>query len=448
MFKSGGMKTFSIIWFGQLVSLFGTAMTRFALMIWAYQQTGQATTLALLGFFAFIFPVILSPVAGIVVDRYDRRAIMALADLGSGVLTLALLALYAAGGLQIWHLYVAQAVTGALDSFQSPAFSAATTMLVPRRHYTRANGMRSLALDASRVFAPFTAGFVLTLVDISGVLLIDVATFLIAMLTLLLVRIPRPPVSVEGQAARGGWLQQTRFGFRYIFQRPGLTGLLLIFMGISFFAALAYFSILPAMILARTGNDQLALATVQSVLGIGGVVGGLLMSIWGGPRRLIHSIFAGTALSYLLGDLLFALGRSVEMWSVAAFAAAVFIPFISGSNRALWQSKVPPDVQGRVFASRWMLEGTAMALGYLAAGPLADQLLEPVMQPGGALAGVFGGLVGTGPGAGMALIFIGTATCGALISLSGYLIPALRHVETDLPDHDTARISDPALEQA
>jgi predicted MFS family arabinose efflux permease len=239
-----------------------------------------------------------------------------------------------------------------------------------------------------------------------------------------------------GAAAHGSWWQETRAGLRYITDRAGLAGLMLIFMGIHFFAALAYFSILPAMILARTGNDELALATVQSALGIGGVVGGLLLSLWGGPRRLIHAIFTGTALSYLLGDFVFAIGRSLEAWVIAAFSAAVFIPFISGANRAIWQAKVAPDMQGRVFSIQWMLQSLALALGYLAAGPLADRLFEPAMQPGGALAGVFGGLVGTGPGAGMALIFVCTATCGALISLSGYFIPALRNVENDLPDYD------------
>ena len=133
MIASRGLRTFSIIWFGQFASLIGTAMTRFALMIWAYEQTGEATTLALLGFFAFIFQIVLGPIAGVLVDRLDRRLMMLLADLGSGLMTLAMLLLYAAGDLQIWHLYVAEALTGAFESFQIPAYSAATTMLCPRR---------------------------------------------------------------------------------------------------------------------------------------------------------------------------------------------------------------------------------------------------------------------------------------------------------------------------
>jgi MFS transporter, DHA3 family, macrolide efflux protein len=215
-------------------------------------------------------------------------------------------------------------------------------------------------------------------------------------------------------------------------------------MGIDLFATMAYFSILPAMVLARTGNDELALATVQSLLGVGGVVGGLLLSIWGGPRRRVHAIFAGTALSYLLGDFFFAIGRGLEVWAVAAFLTALFIPFITGSYQAIWQVKVAPDIQGRVFAVRNMFTGTAMLLGYLVAGPLADRVFEPAMQPGGALVPVFGAWVGTGPGAGMAVIFLFTAFLGSLISLSGYLFPVVRDVEAELPDHDDVVLAEAA----
>ena len=438
-----GMQTFTIIWFGQLVSLLGTAMTRFALLIWAYKQTGSATTLALLGFFAFIFQILLSPLAGIVIDRFDRRVIMLVTDLGAGLTTMLLLVLYSTGNLAIWHLYIAEALIGALETFQRPAYSAATTTLIPKKHYARAMGMRSLAANLSTVVAPFFAGALLAFIDIDGVMLIDVATFLIAMMTLLLVRIPRPETSTDGQAAQGNWRHELRFGFNYVRQRPGLRGLLMIFMGIDVFATLAYFSILPAMVLARTGNDELALAAVQSALGIGGVVGGLLLSVWGGPRRKVHSIFLGTALSYMLGDFVFAVGRSVEVWVMAAFLTALFIPFISGSYHAIWQVKVAPDIQGRVFAVRNMFTGAAMLIGYLIAGPLADVIFEPAMQPGGSLTGIFGGLVGIGPGAGMAAIFIFTATFGIIISLSGYLIPALRNVEADIPDYDETTLAEP-----
>ena len=433
------MRTFTLIWFGQLVSLLGTAMTRFALLIWAYEQTGQATTLALLGFFSFGLDVLLSPIAGVLVDRWDRRMVLLFADLGAGLMTVTILILYMTNALQIWHLYGVQALTGGFAAFQAPAYTAATTMLVPKSQYTRTSGMRSLASSVSQVFAPVFAGVMLRLIGIGGVMLIDVATLLVAVTTLLIVRIPHPTATQKDSTESQMW-RQIGFGFRYIRHRRGLLGLVILFMGINFFAALTYFSILPAMILARSGRNELTLATIQAALGVGGVVGGLLVSIWGVPKRKIHSICAGTALSFLLGDCLLALGRNVQTWALAAFLAALFIPFISGAHRAIWQVKVAPEVQGRVFSVKGMLELIPMPFGYLLAGPLADRWFEPAMIKGGSLERTCGWLVGTGPGAGMALMFVYTALLGMTISLSGYLFRAIRRVENDLPDHDAVPV--------
>jgi MFS family permease len=433
-----GMQKFTLIWFGQLISLFGTAATRFALLIWAYDQTGEATTLAFLGFCSFILYVLLSPVAGVWADRLDRRLVMLLSDFGAGVMTLIMLTLYTSGSLEIWHLYVAEALTGAFEAFQLPAYSASITMLVPGEKYARASGMRSLANNASQMFAPFFAGLMLRLVDIDGVMWIDVATFGFAMLTLLLVRIPRPAASAEGRAEdQEPFLRQASFGFRYIVRRPGLLWLVFVFTAMNFVAALTWFSLLAPMILARTGGDELALASVQTALGVGGVVGGLAMSVWGGVKPRIHGVLLGAVVSFLLGDFVLGTGQSVPAWIAGAFMGALFIPLIVGSDQAIWQTKVAPDLQGRVFAAQGVFRTVVTPLGYLVAGPLADRVFGPAMMPGGALAGVFGGLVGTGPGAGIGLMFVCTSMMGVTIGLAGYLFPWVRNVERDLPDHDT-----------
>jgi hypothetical protein len=173
------------------------------------------------------------------------------------------------------------------------------------------------------------------------------------------------------------------------------------------------------------------------------VAGGLLLSLWGGPRRRIHGILAGAAISFLLGDFLFAVGQTVLVWWLAAFLAAFFIPFIVGANQSIWQSKVAPEVQGRVFSARGMLQPLSMPLGYLLAGPLADHLFEPAMMANGSLTGAFGWLVGSGPGAGMALMFFCTSLLGMAMSLSGYLFPAVRNIEGELPDHDAVLAPQP-----
>ncbi|MEM7111000.1 MAG: MFS transporter [Chloroflexota bacterium] len=429
------MKTFVIIWFGQLVSLVGTAMTRFALLIWAYDLTGSATTVALLGFFAFVPYVLVSPVAGAWVDRLDRRLVMLFSDLGAGIMTIGVYFLFVNGQLEIWHLFIAQALAGMFEAFQTPAYIASTTLLVDKSQYGRISGMRSIAESASQIIGPIAAGAALAFINIDGVMLIDIGTFLIAMVTLLIIRIPNPPEETASLTEKNLW-KDIRLGFDYIMARKGLRGLLFIYVGINLFAALTYFAVMPSLILARTGGNEQALAIVEGMLGLGGVVGGVVLSVWGGPKRQIHGVLAGAAISFFLGDLLFAVGQSVVVWGAGAFLAAFFIPFIMGGNRAIWQSKVPPAIQGRVFSVQTMLQTGMMPIGYLAAGPLADLVFEPAMATNGRLAETFGWLVGTGAGAGMGLMFLGTAVLGLLMSLSGYLFAAVRNVETELPDYD------------
>jgi len=433
--KHNGIRTFVIIWLGQMVSLIGTAMTRFALLIWTYQQTEQATAVALLGFFSFVPFVLVSPLAGIVVDRYDRRWVMILADMGAGLMTIGLLILHQQDALQIWHLYLAQAVASFFEAFQVPAYTAVTSTLVDKVQYGRINGMRSTANAAADIIAPLSAGLLVTLIGIGGVMVVDVATFCVAMLTLFVVHLPRSDKPVAAEESELFW-QELTAGLRFITTRRGLLGLLFTYTGINLFAALTYFAILPPLILARSGGSQLALASVQGVLGGAALVGGLVMSLWGGPRRKIHGALGFTAVSFLLGDFLFGVGRSLPIWLLAAAVSSFFIPLLIGSYRAIWQVKVPLAMQGRVFAVQGAVQTAMMPVGYLLAGPLADRLLEPAMMPNGALAGALGWLVGTGPGAGMGLMFVGTAVLGSLMSLSGYLLPDVREVETRLPDYD------------
>lgn len=432
-----GFRTFALIWAGQLVSLLGTGMTRFALLIWAYEQTGAATTLALLGFFSWVPFVLVSPIAGVWVDRWDRRKVMICADLGASSMTAIVLALFLTGNLAIWHLFLLEAIASIFESFQSPAYTAATTVLLPKDQYARASGMRSMGHDMALIGGPLAGGALLAFIGLQGILWIDLATFFVAFGTLLRVRIPNPPQDADNAtSAQDSFWQQMRVGFDFIYRRKGLLGLTLIFVGINLFATLTYFAVLPALILARTGGDELALAAVQGTLGVAGILGGLAVSTWGLPRRKIHALLTGAAISFLCGDLLFAIGRSLPVWIVAASIAAFFIPFIVGANQTIWQLKTPPQIQGRVFSVQAMLRNISAPVGYLLAGPLADQLFGPAMEPGGALVGLFGWLVGTGVGAGIGLMFVCTAFLGCAMSLSGYLVPAIRHVEVELPDYD------------
>jgi DHA3 family macrolide efflux protein-like MFS transporter len=435
--KPMGMRAFAIIWLGQFVSLLGTGMTQFAITIYAWQITGKATALALMGFFAFGPTVLLSPVAGAIVDRANRKLVMMLSDLVSALMTGIILLLYLIGELQIWHLYIAGALSGAFQAFQFPAYSASVTMMLPKKEYARASGMLSLAGSASGIVAPILAGVLIALIGIGGIMTIDLLTFGVAILTLVIVHIPQPQETEAGREGRGNLWQESLFGFRYILARPSLLGLQLVFFTINLIATLS-FTLLAPMVLARTGNNELTLGSVQSAMGIGGVAGGLLLSVWGGFKRRVHGVLGGMALSSLLGSTLIGLGRSLPLWAAGAFFASFFIPIVNGSNQAIWQAKVAPDVQGRVFAVRRLIAQITAPLAMLIAGPMADQLFEPFMSSGSTLAQKVSGLVGTGPGTGMSLLFVLTGLAGTLAGLMGYLFPVVRQAEELLPDHELA----------
>ncbi len=430
-----GMRAFVVIWIGQVISLLGTAMTNFGLTIWAYEVTGQATALALIGFF-FVAPlVVLSPVAGAIVDRSNRRLMMMVSDLAAGLTTIVQLLLLVTGNLEIWHLYVTAAIAGTFQTFQWPAFSAAMTLMLPKEQYGRANGLLELANSASGIFAPLLAGALLGIIGLTGIMIIDIVTFAFAIGALIFVYIPQPERSEAGQRGAGSLWQESLYGFRYIVRRPSLLGLQLVFTVGNFFSTMAY-TLMAPMLLARTGNNEMIFGSVQSSGAIGGVVGGLVMSAWGGPKRRTHGVLAGWILSGLLGETLLGLGQSVPVWLVAAFLGAFFAPVINASNQAIWQAKVEPDVQGRVFSTRRMIAWLVVPLAQLVAGPLADQVFEPAMQEGGRLVDTFGWLVGTGAGAGMALILVFCGLGAALTGAGGYATRTVRKVEEILPDHD------------
>jgi MFS transporter, DHA3 family, macrolide efflux protein len=432
-----GMRGFTIVWFGQLVSMLGTGMTNFALSFWIFEKTGQATALTI-AIFCFVAPsILLSPLAGALVDRWNRKMVIILTDLAAGIVTIVwLLILVTSGDLELWQIYLGNIITGAFNALQFPAFSAAVTLMIPKKQYGRAAGMMDFAGAASNILAPLLAGALLGSIGLAGIMFIDVVTFIFAISAILLIHIPQPALEPvpDGSKPPSLW-QDSIFGFRYIKQRPSLLGLQFVFTAINFIGAFGLVLMIP-MILARTGNDAVALATTQAVAAFGGVAGGLIMSTWGGPKRRIKGVLFGMTLEGLLGPLVMGVARNVVGWAIGGFFANLFLPIINGSNQAIWQSKVPPALQGRVFATRRMIAQISFPVAVLLAGPLADNIFEPAMSSGGWAETTFGWLVGTGPGAGIGLMMVLSGLAAAVIGLGGYMIPAIRNVEDILPDFD------------
>jgi len=425
-----GMGTFLIIWGGQLVSIIGSGLTSFALGVYVYQITGSATSLGLVLLANSLPRLLFAPVAGALVDRWDRRWMMILSDTGAGLSTLVIWLLLATGKLQVWHIYLTAAASSFFGIFQEPAYRAATTLLVPREHYGRAAGLVQLGSAIGQIISPILAGFLVVAIQIQGVILIDFATYIFAILTLAFIRIPRPEITAEGEAGRGSLLREAGYGWTYLKERSGLLGLLILFAFVNF--SLGFFSALfTPLILSFSTAD--VLGSILSVSGIGMVIGSIVMSAWGGAKRKVNSLMG----AIFLGGLTFSLlGTRANPWLIGAtaFGFLVIVPIANGSSQAIWQVKVAPDVQGRVFATRSMIATVATPLAYILAGPLADKVFEPLMAADGALARSIGAIIGVGPGRGIGLIFIIMGLLVTLATVVGYLHPRIRLVEDELPD--------------
>jgi hypothetical protein len=261
---------------------------------------------------------------------------------------------------------------------------------------------------------------------------INLLTYLAAFGTLLWVYIPLPAKTQLVQS--GNLWKESLFGFRYIFERPGLRALVFLFLGGNLFEGFCTTLIAP-MVLARSGNNAIVLGSVESIGAVGGIIGGVLISLWGGPKRRIVGIVIGWTCAFGLGLMLMGAGGVWIIWAIAYSLFAFFAVFVNSSEQALWQTKVAPGVLGRVSATRLLLIQAPYLVAMPLAGWLADSVLGPAMLPNGALSG-FKWLVGVGPGAGMALIFVLAGLGGMLVVLSSYAFRSVRHVEDLLPDYD------------
>lgn len=421
-------RSFLTIWLGQSVSLLGSRLTGFALSVWVFQRTGSVTLFGTAVVLLTLPGVLAAPAAGALVDRWSRRRAMVVSNAGAALTTLAAALLLLGGHLEVWHLCLILAANSIFDSLQQPAYLAAVTLLVPRESFGRTSGLMQLSLAGARVLAPALAGFLIAAIGLPAVLLVDFATFLVALATVLPLRLPELPAAGPGD--RGPFHQEIREGWRYIRERPALLQLAALFAGGSFLLSMLEVLMLPLIL---TLASVAAAGAVSSAVGLGMLCGSLAMSAWGGPPRRVHGILL---FSLLQGLALMLAGWRADLTLVTAafFLFAVSMPVVNGCNQVLWQSKTPPELQGRVFAFRRLSAQLVAPVGMLLAGPLADRVCEPLLAPGGALEESLGQWLGTGQGRGigMLLVLLGLATLAMVLAAA--FSTRLQHIEDEVPD--------------
>ncbi|MEM7761850.1 MAG: MFS transporter, partial [Cyanobacteria bacterium P01_A01_bin.40] len=351
------MQTFLIIWLGQVVSLLGTKLTEFALGFWilerTYQDTGTITEFALTILFMYLPKVIISPLAGVLVDRWNRRSAMIMSDLGTGIVTIAILSLVWSDSLAVWQIYLALIVSSSLNAFQQPAYAAAIAQIVPSNNLSRANGMVQASFAIAKIASPAIAGLLLNYFGLKTILLIDIVTFIIAVITLISVRFPdfkrhtrikRKVVNQVVIDAIAGW--------NYIVLRPGLVRLVC-FIATSYFT-MGMIEVVVWPLLYQPGSTE-QLGFILSIGGCGMLLGSVLMSLWSGPSNRVQAIISFVGFQGLI-VLLGGLKISPFILAIGIFGYLFSQPIIVSCNQAIWQSKVPSRLQGRVFALQQTLE--------------------------------------------------------------------------------------------
>ena len=425
-----GMPTFVAVWLGQVCSLVGSTLTGFALSVWVYKHTGSVTQFSVVILFTMLPGILVSPLAGTLIDRFDRRALMILSNVWSALWTACVALLFAFGDLHLWHVCALAAAISASGALLSPAFTASISQVVPKRHLGRASGMMQFGEAAAQTLAPLLGGFLVLTINISGVLLIDVITYAFAVVTLLFIRLPRAAAPATADAGEGGLLREAASGWRYIVGRRGLFWLLLFFAATNFTVSLGNVLLTP---LVLSFADAAVYGTVASALGAGLIVGSVLMGVWGGPRRRVRGVFAyGLALGLML--VLEGLRPSALLIGAAVFVTGCFIPVANGSFTPILQSKTPHELQGRVFAAVRLVAWCTAPAAYLAAGPLADRVFGPLLEEGGPLASSVGLLLGVGPGRGIGLLLMVAGAATLAVTARAYLNPRLHGLEEEVPD--------------
>lgn len=398
------LRQFFVLWLTQSFSALGSAMTNFALVIWLYSESGSALATALLTVCSYAPYVIMSIFAGAVSDKWNKKTIMLVCDSFAAVCTIVVLILLKTGSLEVWHLYILNALNGLMNTIQQPASDVAVTLLTPEKHYQKTSGMRSFSNSLVTILTPVFATTIVAFAGIEAVIAFDLLTFAAAFLFLLFfIRIP----VAESSAQRENVLQAAKNGLRYLKTNKGILWMIMFFAAINLIASI-YDAALPAMALSK--YDETVLGAVNTCVGIATLVGSVIATLAPAPKSRVRVICNCLLISMSTENFLLALSSSPIVWCIGAWLGWLFIPLMNANLDVIFRTRIPTDMQGRVYSARNTLQFFTIPLGYFLGGLMVDEVFEPLMakaQQGGMLTSVFG--EGKGSGAAMLFFFAGIA---------------------------------------
>lgn len=416
------LRFFIILWLTQSFSALGSAMTNFALVIWLYQGSGSALTTALLTMCSYAPYVLMSIFAGAISDKWNKKVIMLVCDSFAAACTVVTLVLLKTGNLEVWHLYILNALNGLMNSVQSPASDVASTLLTPEKHYQKTSGMRYFSNSLVSILTPVFAAALLSFAGIETVFAFDLVTFAIAFLVLLFfIKIPH----VERQTESGETiLNSAKSGLVYLKANKGILWLILFLSAINLIASM-YESALPAMVLSKA--DETALGFVNSAVGAATLLGSVIATFFPKPKSRIRVICGCLFISMSTENFLLAFGNNTVVWCVGAVLGWIVIPLMSANYDVIFRSNVPKEMQGRVYSVRNTLQFFTIPVGYFLGGLLVDSVFEPFMER--MQLPLLNLLFGKGKGSGAALLFFVIGIAGVAVCVLFSKVKAFKELE-------------------
>ncbi len=401
--KINELKNFYIFSLGQFVSQFGSKLSSYGFILWAYKESNSVLTTSLLGACYLVPEIFFSFIAGGISDSWNKKSIIILSDTMAGFLSLLVLMLFSFDILEVKHLYIINFLLGIGDAFQNPASEVVISIIVSKENYIKTSGIRSFFNSFITIFVPICSVAIYSFSGLKYILIVDLLTFLFALLTLIfLVYIPEIKSLKEENI---NIFKQCIAGVKYIFYRKDILALIY-FMGFINFIAGMYNTALAPMILSRTGNNDIQLGVVTSSIGISGLLGSLIVQKFPQPKKRVPLMANIMIFSFLICNILLGVGRNYIWWTIAVLAGHFFVPLLLANMEYFMRTKVPLEVQGKVFSARNTIQYATLPIGNLLCGILADNFFEPYMLGRGYGQEFFHYFTGEGSGSGLALMYI------------------------------------------